>query len=111
MTVLGWLVRLGLALVWAVMAIVAVLVLLVSWPFVRPPRRHAPVDVTGKPFPDIRDYQRDLGDEQDPLESSVDIATEGGLGAVDSLGSFVKDGRLLALGALHPNDRAIWRTR
>jgi hypothetical protein len=53
MRVLGWLVRLGLALVWAGMALVAVLVLLVCWPFVRPPRRHAPVDITGKPFPDI----------------------------------------------------------
>lgn len=105
MRVLGWLVRLGLALGWAVMALVAALVLLVCWPFVRAPRRHA-VDVTGKPFPDIR-YQRDLGDEQDPLESSKDIVTEG-LGHWEHSAILVLDGMLLTLGDLHPNDQDVF---
>jgi hypothetical protein len=107
MRVLGWLVRLWLALVWAGMALVAMLVLLVSWPFVRPPRRHAPVDITGKPFPDIRDYQRDLGDEQDPLESSKDIVTEG-LGHWEHSAILVLDGMLLTLGELHPYDQDVF---
>lgn len=57
-------------LTWVVLVVVALLVVLVCWPFMRPPRRGA-LDITGKPFPDIRDYQRDEGDE------SKDIATEG----------------------------------